>query len=77
MKAAYIDKFGGPEVLKVGDLPDPSPGPGQVVVDTVAASINAADWKVPRRRIQAGQLPAGPRPRFLRRGQRARRRAST
>src|SRR6187455_3035250 len=46
MKAAYIDKFGGPEVLKVGDLPDPSPGPGQVVVDTVAASINAADWKV-------------------------------
>jgi NADPH:quinone reductase-like Zn-dependent oxidoreductase len=46
MKAAYIEKFGGPEVLKVGDLPDPSPGPGQVVVDVVAASINAADWKV-------------------------------
>jgi NADPH:quinone reductase-like Zn-dependent oxidoreductase len=46
MKAAYIDKFGGPEVLKVGDLPDPSAGPGQVVVDVAAASINAADWKV-------------------------------
>src|SRR3954447_804323 len=46
MKAAYIEKFGGPEVLKVGDLPDPSPGPGQVVVDVAAASINAADWKV-------------------------------
>ena len=46
MKAAYIEEFGGPEVLKVGDLPDPSPGPGQVVVDVVAASINAADYKV-------------------------------
>ena len=46
MKAAYIEKFGGPEVLKVGDLPDPSPGPGQVVVDVAAASINAADYKV-------------------------------
>src|SRR5258708_2081725 len=46
MKAAYIDKFGGPEVLKYGDLPDPVAGPGQVVVDTVAASINGADPKV-------------------------------
>jgi NADPH:quinone reductase-like Zn-dependent oxidoreductase len=46
MKAAYIEQFGGPEVIKYGDRPDPSPGPGQVVVDTVAASVNAADWKV-------------------------------
>ena len=46
MKAAYIDKFGGPEVLKYGDLPDPVAGPGQVVVDTVAASVNGADPKV-------------------------------
>ncbi|MBV8407114.1 MAG: NADP-dependent oxidoreductase [Alphaproteobacteria bacterium] len=46
MKAAYIDRFGGPEVLKYGDLPDPAPGPGQVVVDTVAASVNGADPKV-------------------------------
>ncbi|MBI3196871.1 MAG: NADP-dependent oxidoreductase, partial [Rhodospirillales bacterium] len=46
MKAAYIETFGGPELLKVGDLPDPSPGPGQVVVDTHAASVNGADWKV-------------------------------
>ena len=46
MKAAYIEQFGGPEVLKYGDLPDPSPAPGQIVVDTVAASVNGADWKV-------------------------------
>src|ERR1700757_3200469 len=46
MKAAYIQKFGGPEVLQYGDLPDPSAGPGQIVVDTFAASVNGADWKV-------------------------------
>ena len=46
MKAAYIEKFGGPEVLIYGDLPDPAPAPGQVLVDVAAASINAADWKV-------------------------------
>jgi NADPH:quinone reductase-like Zn-dependent oxidoreductase len=46
MKAAYIQKFGGPDVLQYGDLPDPSAGPGQIVVDTVAASVNGADWKV-------------------------------
>ena len=46
MKAVYIEKFGGPEVLQYGDMPDPVAGPGEVVVDVVAASVNAADWKV-------------------------------
>jgi len=46
MKAAFIEQFGGPDVLKYGDLPDPVAGAGEVVVDVVAASINGADWKV-------------------------------
>jgi len=46
MKAVFIEKFGGPEVLQYGDLPDPVAGPGEVVVDLVAASVNAAAWKV-------------------------------
>lgn len=46
MKAVYIEQFGGPEVVKYGDLPDPVAGPGQVVVDAFAASVNGADWKV-------------------------------
>ena len=50
MKAAYIDRFGGPEVLQYGDLPDPVASAGQVVVDVVAASVNGADW-----RVRAGQ----------------------
>src|SRR6187399_1969867 len=57
MKAAYIEKFGGPEVLTYGDLPDPSPGPGQVVVDTVAASVNAADWKVAAGEYKQAHFP--------------------
>jgi NADPH:quinone reductase-like Zn-dependent oxidoreductase len=46
MKAAYIERFGGPEVIRYGDLPDPKPGAGEVVIDVAAASVNAADWKV-------------------------------
>ncbi len=46
MKAAFIERFGGPEVFQYGDVPDPVAGPGEVVIDIVAASINAADWKV-------------------------------
>jgi NADPH:quinone reductase-like Zn-dependent oxidoreductase len=45
MKAAYIDKFGGPEVLQYGDVPDPVAGPDDVLIDVVAATVNAADWK--------------------------------
>ena len=46
MKAVYIEQFGGPEVVKYGDLPDPTAAAGQVVVDAFAASVNGADWKV-------------------------------
>lgn len=46
MKAVYFNEHGGPEVLHFGDLPDPEPGPGEVVVDIHAATINGADWKV-------------------------------
>jgi NADPH:quinone reductase-like Zn-dependent oxidoreductase len=54
MKAAYIERHGGPEVLKFGDMPDPVAGRGEVVVDIVAASVNGADWKV--REGKSGQL---------------------
>jgi NADPH:quinone reductase-like Zn-dependent oxidoreductase len=45
MKAAYFERFGGPEVLQYGDLPDPVAAPGEAVIDVFAASVNAADWK--------------------------------
>jgi len=46
MKAIIMDRHGGPDVLRYGDLPDPSPKADQVVVDVHAASINGADAKV-------------------------------
>jgi NADPH:quinone reductase-like Zn-dependent oxidoreductase len=46
MKAVYIERHGGPEELRYGDLPDPVAKPGEVVVDIHAASVNGADWKV-------------------------------
>jgi putative PIG3 family NAD(P)H quinone oxidoreductase len=43
MRAVVADGSGGPEVLSVGELPDPEPGPGQVVLDVAAAGLNRAD----------------------------------
>ncbi|HET7197791.1 MAG TPA: NADP-dependent oxidoreductase [Burkholderiales bacterium] len=48
MKACFFRVFGEPEVLEYGELPDPRPGPRDVLVDIHAASINAADWKMRR-----------------------------
>ena len=46
MKAMLLTGHGGPEMLRYGNAPDPTPTPGQIVVDVHAASVNAADYKV-------------------------------
>ncbi len=46
MKAVLLTNHGGPEMLRYGEAPDPTAGPGEVVVDVHAASVNAADYKV-------------------------------
>ena len=46
MKAIYQDKFGGPEVLKVGEMPDPKPAANEVVLEVKAGSMNPVDSKV-------------------------------
>ena len=57
MKAAFIERFGGPEVLQYGDLPDPVAAPGEVVVDVFAASVNGADWKVRSGQYSQAKFP--------------------
>lgn len=56
MKAIQVHEFGGPEVLNLVDVPDPTPGPGQVVVRIHAAGVNPVDTYV-----RAGQHSLRPR----------------
>ena len=44
MKAILLTGHGGPEMLRYGDAPDPIAGSGEILVDIVAASVNAYQW---------------------------------
>jgi putative PIG3 family NAD(P)H quinone oxidoreductase len=43
MRAVVLEEYGGPEVLTIRDVPDPEPGPDEVVVDVAATALNRAD----------------------------------
>ena len=45
MKAVVVHQYGGPEVLKFEEYPDPVAGPGEVLVRVAAASVNPIDYK--------------------------------
>src|SRR5262245_38375200 len=57
MRAIAVTALGGPEVLKVVELPDPVTAPGQVVVRVHAACVNPADIGA-----RVGHIPGGPVP---------------
>lgn len=46
MKAIRVHEFGGPEQLKLEEVPDPQPGPGQVVVRVRAVGVNPVETYV-------------------------------
>ncbi|MBF6300198.1 NAD(P)-dependent alcohol dehydrogenase [Nocardia amamiensis] len=48
MRAVVYDRYGGPEVLSIAEVPAPSPGPKQVLVQVHATSINLSDWETLR-----------------------------
>jgi NADPH:quinone reductase-like Zn-dependent oxidoreductase len=50
LKALQYDRYGGPEVLRVREVPEPRPAPWECLVRVQAASINPSDWK-----LMAGQ----------------------
>jgi NADPH2:quinone reductase len=61
MKAVQIEEFGGPEVLRHVELPDPEPGEGEVIVDVARSGINFADTHATRNDYLAEQaLPLIP-----------------
>ena len=43
MRAVTVPNPGGPEALELSDVPEPTPGPGEVLIDVVAAGVNRAD----------------------------------
>jgi putative PIG3 family NAD(P)H quinone oxidoreductase len=43
VRAVVITEPGGPDVLRCTDVPDPAPGPGEVLIDVVASGVNRAD----------------------------------
>ena len=45
MRAVVHDQYGGPEVLRLEDVPLPWPGAGQVRVKVLATSLNLSDWE--------------------------------
>lgn len=43
MYAAYLERLGGPDEIRYGELPDPRPGPTDVLVDVTATTVNPVD----------------------------------
>ena len=55
MFALQFTEYGDPEVLSVGEAPEPHAGPGQIRIVVRAASVNVADWKFMSGRYAKGK----------------------
>ena len=53
MNAATIETTGPPEVIRFGEVPDPDPGPGEVLVEVGAVAVNPIDTY-----IRSGAIPS-------------------
>ncbi len=56
MRAIRIHAYGGPEVMRIDDLPQPVAGEGERLVKLTAASVNPIDWKM-RQGLMSVPLP--------------------
>lgn len=56
MRAWVQDEYGTWEVLRLAEVPEPVPGPGEVLVRVAAASLNAADWHLMRGEPRVARL---------------------
>jgi NADPH:quinone reductase-like Zn-dependent oxidoreductase len=60
MKALTFETYGGPEVITVGEAPDPHAGPGQIRIAVKAAGVNPMDWKIRSGMLAGGKPLDGP-----------------
>ena len=57
-KAVRIHSFGGPDVLRLEEMPRPEPNPHEVLVQIQAAGVNPVDWKIREGRLGKIPLPS-------------------
>lgn len=60
MKAIRVHQFGDPQVMKLEDVPDPKPGPGQVLVRVSAAGVNPVETYIRSGKYGPRQFPFTP-----------------
>ncbi|MCX4745522.1 zinc-binding dehydrogenase [Kitasatospora sp. NBC_01287] len=60
MRAIMVDQYGGPEVLRLAEVGEPEPGPGQVSVEVAYAGINFAELKARSTGYRVPALPFRP-----------------
>ena len=61
MRVAQFSEFGGPDKLRIEEVPEPSPGDGEIVIRTEAVGLNFFDTLVLRNRYQfTPELPFSP-----------------
>src|SRR5688572_11115974 len=66
MRAVQITRFGGPEVLEIVDVPEPTPGPGQQLYEVSTAGVNFADThQIENSYLSAQELPLIPGAEFV------------
>lgn len=52
MKRIQYDRYGGPEALRLDEVAVPNPGPGQISVRVLAASVNPMDWMIRQGKVK-------------------------
>jgi NADPH:quinone reductase-like Zn-dependent oxidoreductase len=57
MKAAVYRQFGGPDVVRIEEVPTPSPGPSDVLIRVHATTVSAADYRCRTRDVPKGVFP--------------------
>ncbi|MDD4523339.1 MAG: hypothetical protein PHW84_10675 [Methanosarcina sp.] len=57
LKAIRIHEFGGSDILKYEDIPEPQPGSGEIRIRVIAAGVNPMDWKIRSGYISELPLP--------------------